>query len=1602
MMNTIKNYILKQVAEKKLNQEDAKAFLLELAQTNQQEVADNDIAVIGMAGRFPKADNVEEFWQLLRDGINCIDEYPQGRVKDAEHVLRNPYYMEYVTGIVADPKDLDDAYAPAGYMKEIDKFDSAFFGIPPNEATYMDPNQRLALEVAWEAMEDAGYGGDTLYGSDTGVYLGREGTNVSQYRYSAKKDPMQLTGAWESIMASRISYLFNFRGPCMLVDTACSGSLVSVHMASKAILSGECSVALAGGVNIVHGELKPNLQGGMSMSSVESEDSMIRTFDADANGTVWGEGVAMVMLKSLKKALEDGDHIHAVIKGSAINNDGASNALTAPNAETQEEVIVKAWKDADIDPESLSYIEAHGTGTVLGDPIEFKGLTNAFRRYTQRKQFCAIGSLKTNMGHLVASSGIASLFKVIKSLQNKEMAPTINFNQPNPYINFAASPLYVSDKRQSWPSNGELRRAAVSSFGFNKTNCHMVVEEAPQSQESETDKTQYCLIISAKKQELLRDYVVRYQTFCHGDDWNLADLCYTAATGRGHYNHRICVVASTKQQLRDALKQSLAVIDGQTSDHIFYGGFTVVSEKKTQRAEGEITEREKRDFSAQANEALSQYIQSNKQNDLVALAQAYCRGAEVNWNACFEGEERHRLSQPTYPFDRVRHWADPKISEVKGYNSALHPLVERRVSQSESEWVYESHFSNETHWVLADHRINETGVVPGTTYLEMARFVAKDALGLSHMELADLFFLQPMVVEANEVRKVRVNLSKHDDEYRFSIVSINAEDETQAWQQHVEGKIRENHPVSTKDTRFLSVQEGAEEFIEEYLSETDTGVFQFGPHWDSIQKAWMKKSEALATLAIPSAFREELVEFAIHPAMLDNAMNLTSQSTGETYLPFMYKSFHLYRPFPESFYSLVTAKTPITGAEETHSYDVVITDLEGDIIAQAEGYITKKVHSFDFSQDDLHQNDYLSTRWIPMTASLSDATKPEGPLLLVSSQHNEIGRLVESLQNQGVEVRHAVLQSAKDAVLPGHFAATADGCIELVNSDVAQDISGIVFAMDYELSSDKKEYLFDSETFGLRRELSTDALFHLCKALLDEKLKLSWGLALVSSAAYAVNDEDTLNNKENTLVNPLAASNAIFALTFAMETSGIDCRVLDTSIDSDPADIAACIFGIPTGKLIALRQQSCFQQELGPKTLAEKEPVQYHDEGVYIVTGGLGGLGLAAAGHIAEQSNANLVLLGRSELPKPDRWQEIAANTDNPKQAAICASLLTLQEQLKSISYISIDVTDSEQVVSLIQSLKERFGRINGVFHAAGIAGDGFILRKSFETFDSVLKPKLEGTVNLLSALKDESVDFITLYSSITALVGGEGQSDYAAANAFMDALVPAAINKNISVNSINWPSWSEVGMSVDFELDTDMTPFTSLTTQEAFGKFSQILANGTTRILPADINPAVFTHVREQLVFELAPELELKFQSNSMVGSNEQSDELIEDLQILGKSEDELSETEVTLATIYANVLGISEIDIFTNFQDMGGNSIIATHLLKVIETQYAGIVDISDIFSYPSVDVMAEYVDEKRGVSTSQATEEDSTRTDGDWQDLMDRLTDEDQSIDSILDEL
>ncbi len=424
----------------------------------------NDIAIVGMAAAMPKAENIKEYWNNLLNGVDCIGDMPEKRRKDI---------ADYVSFLGKEQKFLQ-----AGYVKNIDLFDNRFFNITPKEAMLMSPIQRMFLETAYRAFYDAGYDKEKLNNSKTGVYVGYIGDNEGTvYRDMLRTltddfSSVAMSGNLSSITAGRVSYTFNLTGPSMLIDTACSSSLVAVYNACRDIKDGICDMALAGGIKLCMLPLEDSEKIG-----IESSNGRTKTFDESADGTGIGEGSGAVVLKSLSKAERDGDYIYAVIKGGYINQDGASSGMTAPNPVAQRDLYLQAWKNAGINPEDISYIESHGTGTKLGDPIEITGLTQAFKKYTDKTQFCAIGSVKTNIGHLYEAAGIASVIKTVLALNFEKIPKSLNFNMPNPQIDFIHSPFYVAGETTDWQKNGEKRIAGVSAFGFSGTNCHIILEE---------------------------------------------------------------------------------------------------------------------------------------------------------------------------------------------------------------------------------------------------------------------------------------------------------------------------------------------------------------------------------------------------------------------------------------------------------------------------------------------------------------------------------------------------------------------------------------------------------------------------------------------------------------------------------------------------------------------------------------------------------------------------------------------------------------------------------------------------------------------------------------------------------------------------------------------------------------------------------------------------------------------------------------------------------------------------------------------------------------------------------------------------------------------
>jgi acyl-CoA synthetase (AMP-forming)/AMP-acid ligase II/3-oxoacyl-(acyl-carrier-protein) synthase/acyl carrier protein len=575
----------------------------------------HDIAIVGMGCRFPGAENPEAFWQLLQSGRDAIGEVPGDRWPRQSEPL---------------------ASHQGGFLSQVNGFDSQFFGIAPSEADQIDPQHRLLLEVAWEALEDAGQPIEKLSGSETGVFVGISSQDYAQMQSHTEVNTYAATGNAHGMVANRLSYLLNLQGPSLAVDTACSSSLVAVHLACQSLRSGECDLALVGGVNLM---LSPTLSTALAQAGMLSPDGRCKTFDASANGYGRGEGCGVVVLKPLRLALEAGDRILAMIEGSAVNQDGLSNGLTAPNGLAQQRVIQKALQKAGVSPDRIGYVEAHGTGTSLGDPIELSALKAVLMEGRSPNQRCAIGSVKPNIGHLEAAAGIAGLIKTVLALQHRQIPPHVHLETLNPKISLEASPFFIPTALQDWtdqPQNGHQRLASVSSFGFGGTNAHVILAEAPNTAQQNEQKTSsqplelipstYLLPLSARSPVALQALAQNYRTFLQSataQNFALSDICYTASVRRSHHSYRLAAIGDSHSALVEQLDSFL-----QEATHAV------------------------EDLGSQPEEATS----------LRSLAKFYQLGYPVDWSHLYP--QGSCVSLPTYPWQRQRHWFSPSSQSL--------------------------------------------------------------------------------------------------------------------------------------------------------------------------------------------------------------------------------------------------------------------------------------------------------------------------------------------------------------------------------------------------------------------------------------------------------------------------------------------------------------------------------------------------------------------------------------------------------------------------------------------------------------------------------------------------------------------------------------------------------------------------------------------------------------------------------------------------------------------------------------------------------------------------------------------------------------------------
>ncbi|MGD1702704.1 polyketide synthase [Dapis sp. BLCC M229] len=552
---TEQDEILSLLESGEISLEDAEKLLLQERETEQDEInksaliQNTDVAIIGISCRYPGANNWKEFWENLKNGVDSVTEVPPERWNE-----KNWYHP--------DPNHPNTSYSKwGGFLEDVDKFDSQFFNIPPSEAQFIDPQHRIFIEEAYHAIEDAGYAANSLKSKDCGVFVGATNGDYLKLLSMSGLDTNRhaLTGNLLSILAARIGYFLDLRGPLIAIDTACSSSLVAIHQACESIRRGESELAIAGGINLMQ---TPMTHISISQFKMLSPSGVCKAFDISADGMIFSEGCGVILLKDYAQAVRDNDYIYGIVKGSGINYDGDTNGIFTPSSESQRQLEKKVYEKFEINPETISYVETAAAGSKLGDEIEVEALKQVFEEYTNKKQFCGIGSVKTNIGHTSCASGVAGLIKTILCLKNQKLVPSLHCNQPNPEMELENSPFYINTKFKDWKTpEGKPKRATVSSFGFNGTNAHIVLEEAPIKLTQETTEvsskhSHQLLTLSAKTETALTELVTHYQKHLQTHpELELADVCHTANTGRSHFQHRLAILAQNQQQLTEKLLQ---------------------------------------------------------------------------------------------------------------------------------------------------------------------------------------------------------------------------------------------------------------------------------------------------------------------------------------------------------------------------------------------------------------------------------------------------------------------------------------------------------------------------------------------------------------------------------------------------------------------------------------------------------------------------------------------------------------------------------------------------------------------------------------------------------------------------------------------------------------------------------------------------------------------------------------------------------------------------------------------------------------------------------------------------------------------------------------
>ncbi len=1296
------------------------------------------IAVIGMAGRFPAARSVEELWRKLRAGEECLRRFGDGELRAAgvpDRLLDDPDYVRV-----------------QGFLEDIDLFDAGFFGLSPRDAAIFDPQHRFLLEVAWEAFEDAGYVPDAVPGA-VGVFAAAGANDYFIENVLKKPDLVASVGEWllrhtgndANFLATRVSYQLNLKGPSISVQTACSSSLVAIHLACQSLLSGECDVALAGGSAVNPRQPAGYLYG---EGEIYAPDGHCRPFDARAKGTVASSATGAVILKRLEDAVRDGDTIRALILGSAINNDGAEKVgFLAPSVEGQARVVAEALSIAGVAPDDISFIEGHGTGTLLGDPVELAALQQVFGEAGSRGHSCVIGSIKSNIGHAGEAASMAGFIKAVLALQHREIPPTVHFESPNPRAALEGRPFYASGKLLPWPGNGKPRRAGITGLGAGGTNAHVVIEEAPPAEALVAGgRPEQLLVVSARSRSAVDQACAQLAARLEADPGvRLADVALTLQQGRKAFAHRRGVVArdaaTAAARLRDpALGFYGDATEARTVAFLFSGG----GAQYPGMARG-LCLREPA-YRAAMDECLA-----------AAPVSLGLRAALFPPDGDPAHDER-QLEAPSLGLPAL-FATELSLARLLGSLGISPSAVLGHSAGEYAAACLAGVFSVADAMKLVALRGELFETLPEGGMLSVplpeAELAALLPAGLSISVVngpslcvvsgpvpALAAFEQQLRAREIEPTRVHINVAAHSamvdpilPKFDAACRGIRFRPPQLPYISNVTGTWARADDVTSPAYWVRHLREPVR-FADglRALREQKSLLLEVGPGRTLTSLARQQGAEAESTLR--------------HPKENVDDVETLLFALGRIWARGVPLDWEKIRGAPGRRIPL-----PTYPFERQRHWVVpeakVATALEG-----------KRKDVGDW---------FAAPAWHPSAWPKGAAVGSAAPALVLDAG-GALGRAVCAALGQGPVVR--VFSGARFERSGADYRLRLGhrGDFEQLFGDLRS--RGCEPGRVFHLAAAGKAKRDDRAAFAEATDLYAGLVF-LAQQLAGQTTPV--GLVIATCGAVAVGGEAVRSPERALLLGP--------ALVLPRELPNVRVSAIDVDAGGDRASMAELAARLvresSTGDVVASRGGARFVRTLAPLRLEPVEPASWIEPGAAVlITGGLGGLGLAVAAHLARHRKARLVLLGRSEA-----------------SAAAMERVRALEDAGAEVLLVRADTGDEPSLRAALGRARTRFGRIDAVIHAAGMLHDSPMAARGDDPGRAVIEGKALGALLLDRLLAADPPRLLVLFSSVSAVLGLPGQADYTAANAYLDALAQARSGGRTRVVSVGWNAWQQVGL---------------------------------------------------------------------------------------------------------------------------------------------------------------------------------------------------------------